>query len=213
MIQADARGGAATPVFHFTHIDNLPTIARDGLRCDSDVQPSGLLRQEIGNQGIKDLRRRRQVPEPPGGVVADYVPFYFAPRSPMMSAIQSGRVPTYQNGCDEIVYLCTTLGRLSDTGHEVLFSDRNATLAVAEFALDAADLEIDWQLMQERYWGNTPEYPDRREKRMAECLVHRIVEPTGIRALVTKTQAVADRVGRLVGDTWPVYVRGDWYFP
>ena len=61
MIQADARGGAATPVFHFTHIDNLPTIARDGLRCDSDVQPSGLLRQEIGNQGIKDLRRRRQV--------------------------------------------------------------------------------------------------------------------------------------------------------
>ena len=58
MIASDTRGGAATPVFHFTHIDNLSTIARDGLRCDSDVQPSGLLRQEVGNLSIKDLRRR-----------------------------------------------------------------------------------------------------------------------------------------------------------
>ena len=212
MIVSDARGGEATRVFHFTHIDNLSTIVREGLHCDSTVQGSGLLLQEVGNQDIKELRRRRRVPVPPGGVVADYVPFYFAPRSPMMFAIHKGKVPTYQKGCDDVVYLVSTLGQLRAAGQPVLLTDRNATLAVAEFALDAADLEIDWQLMQERYWGDTPEYPDRREKRMAECLVHRIVEPTGIMALVTKSQAVAERVGRLVGNTWPVSVIGDWYF-
>lgn len=212
MIAPDARGGAATPVFHFTHIDNLSAIAREGLHCDSTVQGSGLLLQEVGNQDIKELRRRRRVPVPPGGVVADYVPFYFAPRSPMMFAIHKGKVPTYHKGCDDVVYLGSTLGQLRATGQPVLLTDRNATLAVAAFATDAGDLRIDWDLMREAIWKNTDEYPDRREKRMAECLVHRLVEPAGIRALVTKTQAVADRVGRLVGDTWPVYVRGGWYF-
>ena len=152
------------------------------------------------------------MPVTPGGVVADYVPFYFAPRSPMMYAIHMGNVPTYLDGCDDIVYLCSTLGLLRDTGHEVLVTDRNAALAVAAFATNAGDLRIDWDLMRETIWKNTDEYPDRREKRMAEYLVHRLVEPTGIQALVTKSRAVAERVGRLVGDTWPVSVIGDWYF-
>ena len=90
MIASDTRGGAATRVFHFTPIDNLATIVREGLHCDSTVQSSGLLLQEVGNQGVKGLRRSRQVSVPPGGVVADYVPFYFAPRSPMMYAIHMG---------------------------------------------------------------------------------------------------------------------------
>ena len=212
MIHSDTWGGAATPVFHFTHIDNLATIAASGLQCDTRIQTTKILRQEVGNQDIKSMRRAREVPVPPGGVVADYLPFYFAPRSPMMYAIHMGNVPTYLDGCDDIVYLCTRVGRLRDTGREVLFTDRNAALAIAAFATEAGYLRIDWDLMREVIWKNTDEYPDRREKRMAECLVHLLVEPAGIESLVTKTQAVAERVGRLVGDTWPVSVRGGWYF-
>lgn len=54
---SDARCGAATPVFHFAHIDNLSTVVRKGLHCDSTVQSSDLLRQEVGHQGVKALRR------------------------------------------------------------------------------------------------------------------------------------------------------------
>ncbi len=60
---------------------------------------------DVGNQGIKARRSRRAVPVGPGGVVADYAPFYFAPRSPMMFAIEHGNVPTYSSGCDELIYL------------------------------------------------------------------------------------------------------------
>lgn len=188
-------GGEATPVFHFTHLNNLATIASFGLQCDADVQLTDRLRQEVGNREIKSMRRSREVPVPPGGVVADYVPFYFAPRSPMMYAIARGNVPTYQNGCDDVVYLCSTLGRLRAAGAPVILTDRNAVLETAGFASSADDLAIDWPLMHERYWHDTPEHPDRREKRTAECLVYRLVEPSAIAAVVTRTDAVAGRVG------------------
>lgn len=206
------RGGAATPLFHFTHIDHLPTIAQKGLQCDSVVQGTGYLQQEVGNRDIKERRRIREVPIQPGGVVADYVPFYFAPRSPMMFAIHMGNVPTYHAGCDDIVYLCSTLGRVLSTGSAVLLTDRNAVLAHASFTYRADDLEIDWPLMGERYWSDTAEYPDRRERRMAECLVHEFVAPDAIEYLAVKSSGIARRVTRLVGSTWPVLVRPDWYF-
>ena len=212
MIHSDVCGGEATPVFHFTHIDNLATLAAGGLQCDTRIQATRVLQQEVGNQDIKSMRRAREVPIPPGGVVADYVPFYFAPRSPMMYAIHMGNVPTYVDGCDEIVYLCSALGRLRDTGSTLVLTDRNAALAHASFASHAADLDIDWPLMGERYWNSTPEYPDRREKRMAECLAYEVVAPGAIEAVAVKSQAVANKVTRLVGTPWPVTVSPGWYF-
>ncbi|MEV6965201.1 DarT ssDNA thymidine ADP-ribosyltransferase family protein [Hamadaea sp. NPDC051192] len=61
-------------IMHFTHIDHLPTIVSRGLLSDSAAQASGNLTREVGNQEIKEQRRRRAVPIAPGGVVADYVP-------------------------------------------------------------------------------------------------------------------------------------------
>lgn len=66
-----------------------------GLRSDSLVIAEGSLTVDVGKDNIKEGRRRRTVPIGPGGVVADYVPFYFAPRSPMLFTIDKGSVPQY----------------------------------------------------------------------------------------------------------------------
>jgi len=79
---------------HFTDVVHLTTILAEGLLCANDASGS-LLTKEAGNLDIKAARRFRQVDIEPYGVVADYVPFYFAPRSPMMFAISHGRVPHY----------------------------------------------------------------------------------------------------------------------
>jgi ssDNA thymidine ADP-ribosyltransferase, DarT len=39
-----------------------------------------------------------QVPLAPYGCVADYVPCYFAPRSPMLYKLHKGGVPNYSGG-------------------------------------------------------------------------------------------------------------------
>lgn len=177
---------------HFTHIENLAAIVRDGLLADTVVRASASSPAvEIGNNGIKESRRLRRVPLPPGGVVGDYAPFYFAPRSPMMYAIEAGNVPTYSGGCDRIIYLVTTVERLVGIGLNLVFTDRNAVLTVAEYAadLDRLDSLVDWPLMKATYWNNTREAPDRRERRMAECLVHRRVPWEGFAEIVTKNRA------------------------
>ena len=101
-----------TPVLHFTHIDHLRDIATHGLLSDTAAQSRHLLTQEVGNREIKERRRTTVVPVPPGGVVADFVPFYFAPRSPMMYAIHKGNVPEYPRGLGPLIYLVTTIERL-----------------------------------------------------------------------------------------------------
>ena len=84
-----------TPVMHFTRVEHVVDMIEHGLLSDNEAQAEGLLQVEVGNTGIKDRRTRRVVTIPPGGTVADYVPFYYAPRSPMMFSIHCGNVPTY----------------------------------------------------------------------------------------------------------------------
>lgn len=206
-----------TPVLHFTRVEHVVDMIERGLRSDNEAQAEGLLQIEVGNTGIKERRRRRQVTVPPGGVVADYVPFYYAPRSPMMYSIHCGRVPSYQDGCDRIVYLVTSLERLAACDLDVLMTDRNAVLQLAEikdFALGVPDDFIDWELMKARYWNNTDQFPDRMERRMAECLAHPWVPWDAIEQVVTKSSAIRDELTRDIAgrcDT-PVTVRPAWYF-
>ena len=149
--------------------------------------------------------------------MGDYVPFYFAPRSPMMSAITNGRVPSYGSDTSDLVHLVTAVEHLIDVGAPMLFTTRNAVLRLAEFFDDVTELDwkIDWTLMRARYWANSEEDPDRRERRMAECLVHRTVPWPAIQEVV-----VRDRQRRLLAlevlDNLNVDMRvriePDWYF-
>ncbi|NNM96398.1 MAG: DUF4433 domain-containing protein [Candidatus Dormibacteraeota bacterium] len=166
-----------TWLYHFTHLNHLASITTDGLLSDGHAVEQGRITTEIGQPGIKEQRRYRRVPCGPGGVVSDYAPFYYAPRSPMLYAIIHGRVASYTEGQEQLVYLVTTVERVIELGVTPIFTDRNAVLAITRFTSDPADLDdlVDWPLMAIKMWNNTPDDPDRRERRMAECLVHRQV--------------------------------------
>lgn len=165
-----------TTVAHFTHLDNLAQIAVAGLKCDSDMV-HGQLAREAGEPSIKESRRQLPVTVEPGGVVADYVPFYFAPRSPMLYRLAKGGVPAFTGDTHDLVYLVTAVESLLGRGYSLVYTDRNAALAYAEHSNDLARLDelVDWPLMGETIWKNTPEDGQRKERRMAECLVHREV--------------------------------------
>lgn len=204
-------------LFHITHLSNLTSIVRDGLWCDNEVAASVSAPREIGNLAIKEQRRRRPVPLPPSGSVADYVPFYFAARSPMLYSIYAGAVPSYQGGQKKIVYLVSSIDTIIEHGLRFVFTDRNAALGHARYGDDPANLadHIDWELMEARMWRNTSSEPDRMERRMAELLVHGHVPWAAITSVVTKTEKRSRQASAAlttVGATTPVSVQSDWYF-
>lgn len=206
-----------TPVVHFTRVEHLPTIIEGGLLSDTLAQASGDLQVEIGHRDIKERRRRLSVPVAPGGVVADYVPFYFAPRSPMMFTLSRGNVSTYQAGFDRVVYLVSTLEDLTSCDSHWIVTDRNAAQSLASYAEANDDLDgfIDWPLMQATQWGWCEEDPERPDRRAAECLVHEAVPWRAFVGVVTRSEATADEARDTIaaaGLATPVSVRPHWYF-
>jgi hypothetical protein len=76
-------------IFRIVHRDNMRWILSNGLHCSSSPEKdAGYV--GIGNADIILMRSTRAVPIPPGGVLSDYVPFYFTPFSPMAYNIKTG---------------------------------------------------------------------------------------------------------------------------
>lgn len=201
-------------LYHFTHIDNLATIARLGLLADGGTPP---LATECAEPSIKQRRRARQVPIPPGGVVSGYVPFYFAPRSPMLYRIHRDGVPGFHGDQCELVYLTTRLSHVDNHECAWVATDRNAALDTAHFIGDATALSshIDWPLMGARMWKSTPEDGDRMQRRMAELLVRHRLPWDAVTYLGVCSDPVAARVEEslITFSTEPkVIVRPTWYF-
>ncbi|MFC9969456.1 DUF4433 domain-containing protein [Spirillospora sp. NPDC127200] len=201
-------------LLHFTHLDNLAEIVRVGLLSDNR-RHQGV--RECGQPGIKERRRSRRVPVAPGGVVADYVPFYFAPRSPMLRSIVGGQVRQYDSDQTHLIYLITRLSHVVGAGLRWTATDRNAVLRTARFTTMATELagHVDWEVMESRYWSNTVKDGSRRERRMAELLVHEAV-PWQVFSHVAvcceqRRGEVEDHV-RAAPPPRGVIVKPDWYF-
>lgn len=220
-VPSERLGAVTTPrrglLFHFTHFDNLRSVITCGLRSDSALRADGSIAVEIGEDRIKEQRRCRTVPIGPGGVVADYVPFYFAARSPMLYTINKGNVAAYQDGQGPLVYLVTDVCRLQQAGCRFVFTDRNACYKTAAYSEDPADLGklVDWTLMEGMMWQNTDADPDRMERRMAEFLVHRSVPFSAVMEVGVRSDAMASKVAQALGalgDPPPAIVRPSWYY-
>lgn len=203
-------------VYHFTPIENLPGIlGSDGLRCSNRCTTQQVT---VAHQHIQNRRSRKWVPCWPGGNLHDYVPFYFCCRSPMMYAINVGAVSSYDRGQYELVYLVLKLQSVAETGLDFVFTDRHAVTDHAAFYTDPADLSrVDWDLMSSRWWSDTPSYPDRKERRQAEFLVHKFVPWGLVEFLAVMTPYMKQRVENLIAQyptpsRKPVLVKQDWYY-
>jgi hypothetical protein len=203
-----------TSIYHFTDFANLEGIFESGaLRCHR-VAPVAV---DVGNQSIKDNRSRRAVDCRPGGMVGDYVPFYYAPRSPMLFSIKCGNVDGVSPNQRRLVYLASSTEAVYAAGLDCVITDGNAAVYITTFSDDPAGLEmmIDWPLMRATIWRNTDEDPDRRRRRMAEFLIHDALPLDLVSEIAVMDARVQPHVAALAasnGLSIPVAIRRNWYF-
>jgi hypothetical protein len=201
-------------IWRIVHRDNLAWILDNGLHCAN----SGVLSPDyvnIGNADLIDKRRHRVVPIPPGGTLADYVPFYFTPFSVMMKNIHSGwGVPQRRN--EEIVILVSSLPHIQQLGLPFVFTNAHAYPDWTNYYNDLAQLgEIDWGLLQRRDFKRDADDPRKMERYQAEALIHRHLPVQGILGIVCYTDVLKQSIEQAIQARnlkLQVYARTGWYF-
>ena len=215
-------------IFHISAIPNLAGIAKSKmLRANAVLQKKKIKHANIAYQGAQGKRATKLVAKPPGGVIHDYVPFYFAPRSPMLMAINGGRVEGCPYRQQDIVHFETTVETLVAEGLPFVFYDYNATLNIATCYNNLNDLDkINWVLFHEpprmdgycKYWNNrvdNPRYILRMETRQAEFLIHKSVPLNLMQVVGVHDESKAEEVRKILDDAdidIPVEVKPAWYF-
>lgn len=206
------------PIYHITHINNLPGIlSAGGLWSDTEVARRCPSRIQTANQEIKDRRKHTVVPIAKRGVVADYVPFYFAPRSPMLYSIHTGYAGSYGGGQSDIVHLVSSTEAVYAGGVDCCFTDGHPIMALTGFYADASDLgsKVDWKIMSLKYWNDVHADMDRKRRRNAEFLVHRFFPWTLVQEIGVINVATKNKIRNIISgiDHKPVVsVCRTWYY-
>lgn len=206
-----------TAIYHITHIRNLASILQRGcLLCDAERIRQGLVSVGIAHEHIKQRRARRTVPTCCGGTLANYVPFYFAPRSPMLYSISTGYVEAYAEGQAPVLHLVSSVEGVVANGLPFTFTNGHAEMAVSRFYEATEDLnKVDWAVMRSLRWNDTAADGNRKWRRQAEFLVHNSFPFTLVQEIGVISETVAGEVRRILesaGCETSVVVRPAWYY-
>ncbi len=206
-----------TPIYHITHINNLPSILNSGgLIANSRLRQQQSNYLDIAHGHIQDRRELTRVPCAALGCLHDYVPFYFAPRSPMLYAIHKQNTQGYSGGQNPVIYLVSQAQIIAANNLTFAFTDGHAVIAYSEFYDNLQRLDmIDWAIMQAKYWNNTQEDGDRKRRRQAEFLVHQfcpwmLMLEVGV--INNTMQLQVQQILQNFNSQIPVNIYSNWYY-
>ena len=208
-----------TPIFRIFHVDNLPVLLqRGGFHAPNFTPDDGLTYRTIHNVDIQTKRRVRTIPCGPSGVVHDYVPFYFGPRSPMLLQLHTDRVAGYTEKQGPLIYAVTSAQAIVDAGLQFVFSDGHGIAFISRWFDNLVHLDrVDWEMVYERWWADNVNDMDRQRRKQAEFLVHRFLPWEQVERFGVVDSDRKGQVEHVLGMypaamRRPVEVRPEWYY-
>jgi hypothetical protein len=158
-------------LYRITHISNLKHILQYGLVTFQSPNANRDFVQ-IGDNTLIEYRKDLDAPNPPGGKLSEYIPFYLGPRSPMLFQIATGFEGIRQFGQQEIIYLITSLDSIKTHKLNYFFTDGHARSLTSSKYVDDKDFELlDWKTIYDTFWKNDNSDLRRKEKKQAELLI------------------------------------------
>lgn len=201
-----------TSIYHFTHISNLSSlISSGGIICKNGVDSSSITYKSSAYETVQEHREAFRVPIAPGGVIHDYVPFYFNSLSPMLFAIHRNNIPDVD--MRDVVFFQTTAQTVDRAGTLFVFTDGHGIMELTDYYNDLGELsEVPWNVVNARYWNN---FPDGSRLRQSEFLVQSKLDWDLIQTIGVYNQAMKTHVETLIqhlSHKPSVEVKLGWYF-
>lgn len=203
-------------IFRIVHIKNLSYILENGMYCsNSGIQCENY--HAIGNPEIIRRRQNRSVPIHPFGTLADYVPFYFTPSSPMLYNIETGYGGMNRVSPRDIIIFVSKFVHLMKLQLPVIYTDRHAYLSHAQFFSNIDQLEgvINWRILQNRDFKKDPEDPEKSERYQAETLIHYHVPIDAFIGIICYNNNIKKEVHsecERYNVQMPIHATQRWYF-
>jgi hypothetical protein len=202
-------------IYHITHMDNLAAIVQSGGLYATNTSPQSSVSVAYGH--IQERRAKKAVPF--GGVLHDYVPFYFCPRSPMLYAIHSQTAQMlYKGGQQPMLHLVSNTESTVARGLPCVFSDRHAVLDYAEFFDDMSLLptQLDWTAIRATFWFNSGTHPERKERKQAEFLVRHFLPFDLIQSIGVYDSSHQEQAQTILAQLGlaapPIQLQRNWYY-
>jgi hypothetical protein len=134
----------------------------------------------------------------------------------MLYANHSGHVSGNPDGQAAMVYLVSSIKRVSAAGLPYVFTDGHADVQFTSFFDDVADMTVvDWSVVDERYWADTQDDPDKKRRKQAEFLVYRFLPWTLLRQITVIDAAMEARVNKALTSasaSLTVAIDRTWYY-
>jgi len=202
------RGYRGRYFYHFTHIDNIKSIIENnGLLSTNIKNQYNIGHHNIASMSIQNRRSEMSVPVGPGGVVHDYVPFYFATINPMLLGLLNRKVVDQPYIC----FIAVSIEKLLDK--KVVFTNASANANyLPDFYDNPKDLnKLEWRLIDSKRWGEKSE--EERHLRMAEVLVYEKVPLEWIDSFIVFNSICKNQIEdsyKMVGVKCP-NISYDWF--
>ncbi len=172
--------------YHFTHIENLESIVKNGLLSINTMTQLGLNHVNVASESIQQRRSEMDVTCTPGGKIHDYVPFYFTSINPMLLSIINSKI------IDQpfIIFIAIHIDKILEDN--VVFTDASAnTTKPPNFYSDPKNLtKLDWEAIESKRWGTKDS--DELHRRMSEVLVYEKVTLDWIDSIIVWNEPLKD---------------------
>ena len=154
-------------IYRIVHINNVNYLLGEGM-CSPQHRKAAMNYTQIGDPALIRVRSRKEVPIAPGGMMSEYVPFYFGGKMPMLWSMlhvheilfkryqekESGWPQrfdargTFLRHQSELVIIACKFQKVLELCPEWCFTDGHATSPRTHFYNDLADLaRLNWYLI------------------------------------------------------------------
>jgi len=204
----------ATYIYRIIHRENLQLIIDEGkLAAPNFVQNKNYI--SIGETDLIRQRGSKPILIAPYGNMRDYISFYFGVRSPMLYCIWKG-FDVEMRPQKDIIYLISSIEKLHELNIKYIFTDGHSFAAYTQFFNNSGDLnQIDWKTVNLINWSNTPDDPDKKRRKEAECLVYKELPFDALQGIVVYNDEANDYILKVLNKnqiTLPVKIISGWYY-